>query len=115
VAETPIMFSGATGDPLYHAAETIRLFTVRFGFLEPPDVPSALRLAATQELVDGDVDVDRATYFLSNITVVPTESPGMALWRKKLYVAMARNAADPAGYFGLPDTRTVSTSGRIQL
>jgi KUP system potassium uptake protein len=39
----------------------------------------------------------------------------MALWRKKLYVAMARNAADPAKYFRLPDTRTVSTSGRIQL
>lgn len=114
VPETPILFSGATGDPL-GTAETISLFTVRFGFLDEPDVPSALRLAAQRQVIGGDCDIDHATYFLSNITIVPTDTPGIAGWRKKLYVAMARNAADPAEYFRLPDTRTVTTSGRIQL
>ena len=39
----------------------------------------------------------------------------MARWRKKLYIAMARNAADPADYFKLPNSRTVTTSGWISL
>ena len=51
----------------------------------------------------------------SHITIVPSDAPGMAAWRKKLFVAMARNAAGPAQYFRLPDTRTLTTSGRIQL
>jgi KUP system potassium uptake protein len=110
-----ILFSGATGDPLHPAAEGITRLTVRFGFLEEQDVPAALRVAAGQGLIDGEPDLARVTYFVSKISVAPTNDPGMAPWRKKLYVAMARNAADPADYFRLPDMRTVITSGRIPL
>jgi KUP system potassium uptake protein len=39
----------------------------------------------------------------------------MAIWRKKAFVAMARNAANPAEYFRLPDNQTVTMSWRIQL
>ena len=42
-----------------------------------------------------DVDLDHASYFLSRITIVPTDAPGMARWRKKLFIALARNAANP--------------------
>jgi KUP system potassium uptake protein len=114
VAETRIMFSGATGDPLEFAAD-ISALTLRFGFLDEPDVPSALRLASERQLIEGVPNVDEATYFLSESTIVPTRAPGMALWRKKAFVAMARNAANPAEYFRLPDTQTVRMSWRIQL
>ncbi len=115
VAEPKIMFSGATGDPLGAPAERITVLTLRFGFLDEPDVPSALRLAAERHLIAGDPDIDDATYFLSQLTIVPSDAPGMAAWRKKLFVTMARNAADPVRYFRLPDTRTFTTSGRVQL
>lgn len=115
VTETKFLFSGATGDPLGPGAETISRLTLRFGFLDEPDVPSALRLAQEQELIEGKPDIHRATYFISQVTIVPTEGPGMAAWRKRLYIALARNAADSASYFRLPDGRTVVTSGRIGL
>jgi KUP system potassium uptake protein len=108
------MFSGATGDPLEFAAD-ISALTLRFGFLDEPDVPSALRLASGRELIEGVANVDEATYFLSESTIVPTHAPGMAVWRKKAFVAMARNAANPAEYFRLPDNQTVRMSWRIQL
>ena len=54
-----------------------------------------------------------ATYFLSRMTLVATDSPGMSMWRKKLFVAMARNASDPVTYFGLPDERTVAMGRRV--
>ena len=39
----------------------------------------------------------------------------MATWRKKLFVAIARNAANPVAYFGLPDDRTVVMASHIEL
>jgi KUP system potassium uptake protein len=115
VAEPKVLFSGATGDPLGATAQGITLLNLRFGFLDEPDVPSALRLAAERHLIAGDPNIDHATYFLSQITVLPSDGSGMAAWRKKLFVTMARNAADPVQYFRLPDTQTFTTSGRVQL
>jgi KUP system potassium uptake protein len=109
------LYSAATGDPLHPAAESITPIILRFGFLDEPDVPAALRVASDRDLIEGRPDLDSATYFVSQIAIVPGAHTGMAMWRKKLYVAMARNAADPAEYFRLPDDQTVSTSGRIQL
>ena len=114
LAETSTIFSGATGDPLELATD-ISALTLRFGFQDEPDVPSALRLAAERRLIEGAPDFDQATYFLSQTTLVPADAPGMAAWRKKLFVTMARNAADPAKYFRLPDDQTVTMGGRIKL
>jgi len=47
------------------------------------------------------------------MTIVTTSAPGLARWRKKLYVALARNASNPVAYFGLPDDRTVVMGSHI--
>jgi KUP system potassium uptake protein len=39
----------------------------------------------------------------------------MARWRKKLFLAVARNAADPVLYFGLPVERTVVMGSHVPL
>jgi KUP system potassium uptake protein len=114
LAEERILFSGATGDPLRLAAD-IAALTLRFGFLDEPNVPAALRRAAESQLIEGVPDVDDATYFLSQSTIVPTPAPGMAAWRKKVFVTIARNATNPAEYFGLPDNQAVTMSCRIEL
>ena len=49
------------------------------------------------------------------MTIVATDRPGMAGWRKKLFLLMAHNAANPTVYFGLPDHRTVTMGERIDL
>ena len=109
------MFSGATGDPLRYPADRITGLTLHFASRDAPDVPAALRLAADQHLIDSEIDLDKASYFLSQITIVPTDAPGMSAWRKRLYRAMAQNSANPAAYFGLPDNQTVTMGGRIPL
>lgn len=112
--EERIICSGATGDPLDFAADIVPL-ALRFGFLDEPDVPSALRLATQHQLIEGVSDVDHATYFLSESSIVPTHAPGMAVWRKKVFVTLARNATSPAEYFRLPDDQTVTMRSRIPL
>ena len=111
-AKMRIMFSGATGDSLELGTD-IAFLALRFGFLDEPDVPATLRYAAERGMVDGDVA--NATYFLSTITIEPTDDPGMARWRQKMFVVIARNAANPAAYFRLPSDRTISIGARVQL
>jgi KUP system potassium uptake protein len=115
VLEPGILFSAATGDPLGPSADRFSRLTVRFGFLDQPDVPAAVRVAAERGLIDVRGNVDDAFYFLSRMSIVPNDAPVMSPWRKKLFVTMARNAADPAEYFRLPESRTVSMSGRVEL
>jgi KUP system potassium uptake protein len=114
-AEEQIMFSGATGDPLNLPCERITALTVRFGFVEDPNIPAVLRRVAGEYLSGGPEDLDSATYFLSQITIVPTDAPGMSASRKRLFVMMSRLAANPAEYFRLPADQTVTVSGRVEL
>jgi KUP system potassium uptake protein len=91
------------------------MFTLHFGYRDEQNVPAAVEYAGAQGLIPGDPDIAQATYFLSQISIIPTDAPGLSPWRKKLFVAMARNAASPASYFRLPDNRTVISSGRIPV
>ncbi len=101
-------------DSLGYEDDGISHLTARFGFQDTPDVPRLLALAAESGL-ERDVDLDGAVYFLSNISIVPTDAPGMRPWRKGLFVAMARNAASPAEYFCLPGERTVILASSVDL
>jgi KUP system potassium uptake protein len=98
-------------DGLGDAADAIVLVEARFGYRDIPDVPAALRLAVAScaELAP----FDDATYFLSRITIHPTKRGGMALWRKQLFSALARNASSPAEYFQLPEDQVVGLGSQI--
>ncbi len=102
-------------DHLGHPGDGITGLTARFGFQDLPDIPAALRLAAELQMLEGKVDLARVSYFLSQITIVPCNDPGLSTWRKKLFLTMARNAANPAAYFRLPDDQTVTMGERIKL
>ncbi|MFL5864522.1 MAG: potassium transporter Kup [Solirubrobacteraceae bacterium] len=89
--------------------------TVSVGYHDRPDVPESLRLCRAQGLLERDLDLEHASYFLSRITITPTDAPPMRRWRKKLFVAMARNAASPIDAFGLPSERTVMIGSQVAL
>ncbi len=57
----------------------------------------------------------RAFYYLSRITIERGADPGMATWRKRLFIGLSHNAASPATDFRLPADRTVVMGSRINL
>jgi KUP system potassium uptake protein len=101
-------------DELDYEDDGISHVTARFGFQDRPNVPETLRAAANDGL-EGSVDCENASYFLSHITIVQSRRPGMARWRKKLFIAMSRTSASPVDYFVLPDDRIVTMGAHIEL
>jgi KUP system potassium uptake protein len=85
---------------------------IRYGFMEEPNVPQALRSLQTPELT---VDPDEVIYFVNRTRVVATKLPGMAIWREHLYTLMRRNAASAADFFGLPPTRVFEIGTSIEM
>jgi KUP system potassium uptake protein len=100
-------------DDLGYRDDGITHLTARFGFQDDLDVPRTLRRAAKR--LERDADFEHVSYFLSRITIIPGKARGMAPWRKKLFIAIARNAASPVPYFHLPDDRTIVMSAHIEL
>jgi KUP system potassium uptake protein len=86
--------------------------TVHYGFKDEPDLPAALELAAQHGM---EFSMLETSFFLSRQTLVPTPSPGMALWREKLFAAMSRNAASATVFFKIPTNRVVELGTRIEL
>jgi KUP system potassium uptake protein len=105
-----------TVDPLGFEDDRIQHLSIRFGFSDNPDIPGALEQASAADVLDeGLVDVHEASYFLSRGPIHRTRAPGMAQWRKALFLILARNAADPAAYFGLPVDRTVTMGQPVDV
>ncbi|HEY1059454.1 MAG TPA: potassium transporter Kup [Limnobacter sp.] len=85
---------------------------LRFGFMEQPNVPDALKSCEAFGL---HIEPFEASYFLSRESVVATPGQGMALWREKLFAAMSRNAGNVSAFFKLPDGAVVELGTRIQI
>jgi KUP system potassium uptake protein len=112
-----------TTRPVPHVPDEER-FTVRdhgggvfelilcYGFMEDPDVPAALTAARMHGLVIDEADV---IYFLGRETLIATKAPGMALWRERLFVLMARNAVRATAFFRLPPERVVELGVQVEL
>ncbi len=101
-------------DELGYAGDGIVHVSARFGYMEAPDVPRALRLLDPRQS-EGLVDADRASYFLSKIELTKGSAPTMARWRKQLFIATSYLAADAAEYFSLPRDRSVIVGSRIEV
>ncbi len=87
----------------------------RIGYRDRLNIPAALALARKQGLLERNLDLEHASYFVSRITITPTDAPGMKLWRKDLFVALARNAASPIDAFCLPPDRTVTLTSQVAV
>jgi len=77
-------------------------------------VPAVLA-TLTPEQPEGRLDLDDATYFLSTIELRAGDEPGMATWRKRLFLATSHITADAAEHFGLPRDRTIVLGSHVDV
>jgi KUP system potassium uptake protein len=98
-----------TVEPLGHDLFDVR---VQYGFMEDPNVPEALLQARAQGLA---LDLEDLTYFLGRETIIVTRRKGMAIWRERLFVLMARNAVRATAFFRLPPERVVELGVQVEM
>jgi KUP system potassium uptake protein len=66
-------------------------------------------------MLERNLDLEHASYLVSRMMITPTPTAGLARWRKRLFVAMARNAASPIEQFNLPTDRTVVVGSQVAI
>jgi KUP system potassium uptake protein len=82
------------------------------GYMETPNVPRIMRMAATLGL---PLEPTKTTFYLGRETLLTSGRSKMPRWRKTLFAFMSRNAANPASYFSIPPNRVVELGAQIQL
>jgi KUP system potassium uptake protein len=93
----------------------VQHIALRVGYQEKANVPAALALARKRGLLERNFDLEHASYFVSRMTITPTDAPGLSRWRKNLFIMMARNGTSPIEAFGLPGSRTVMMGSQVAL
>jgi KUP system potassium uptake protein len=90
------------------------IYNVRaqYGFMQDPNVPEALGMARDQGV---ELDAEDMIYFLGRETIIVTRRPGMAVWRERLFVLMARNAVRATAFFRLPPERVVELGVQVEM
>jgi KUP system potassium uptake protein len=81
--------------------------TVRFGFMEHPNVPKALKAA--------DFDLENASFFLSRRALQASPDAGLPLWEDYIFIPLARSASDVSDQFCIPEDRAVEVGARVTI
>jgi len=85
---------------------------IHYGFMEETDVPAAL---TQMDMCGGKFDMMQTSFFLSRQTLLPSEKPGMPIWREKIFAWMLRNAATAMEFFRLPTNRVVELGSQVKI
>ena len=101
--------------PLGRGLFKILHVTIRMGYRDKLSVPDALVLARKQGLLERNLDLEHAAYFVSRISITTSSTKPLQALREKLFILMARNAASPIDHFGLPPDRTVIMGSQVAL
>jgi len=86
--------------------------TVRYGFVQEPDIPKVLRLCKAFGL---DFDMMQTTFFLGRESLIRAPQSDMPEWRERLFEVMSRNAVSPTEFFRLPPGRVVELGVQVQM
>jgi KUP system potassium uptake protein len=83
-----------------------------YGFKDDPDIPELLEDCGRKGFA---FDMMDTSFFVSRETLIATVTPGMALWREKLFVSMSKNATKASEFFHVPTNRVVELGTQVQL
>src|SRR6516165_7448094 len=105
------------GDPservrLEPISPTFSKVTLKFGFMETPNVPKALAIARK---LGWQFDIMSTSFFLSRRALKPAAHSGMPRWQDHLFIALSRTANDATDYFQIPSGRVVEVGTQITV
>ena len=97
---------------LEQISATFSKITLRFGFMESPNVPKALAIARK---LGWQFDIMSTSFFLSRRALKPAAHSGMPRWQDHLFIALSRTANDATDYFQIPSGRVVEVGTQVTI
>jgi KUP system potassium uptake protein len=86
---------------------------IRYGFMNTPDVPKALTVAAQAHNME--FDMMDTSFFMSREVLIPGPCKRFSLWRQRLFGLMSRNAQSATAYFQIPSNRVLELGAQIKF
>jgi KUP system potassium uptake protein len=109
-ADTPRV-AEAERSELHKVAESIYVVTLRFGYMEDPDVPRALQ----RRRLGLNLNPLETSYYLSRRALRPATRSEMPRWQSRLFIWLARHASDASRYFRIPTDRAIEIGTQVTV
>jgi KUP system potassium uptake protein len=97
---------------LEEVSSTFTKVTLKFGFMESPNVPRALAIARK---LGWQFDIMSTSFFLSRRALKPAAHSGMPRWQDHMFIALTRTANDATDYFQIPSGRVVEVGTQVTI
>jgi KUP system potassium uptake protein len=88
------------------------LIKAKFGFMETPNVPAALRLARMEGL---DIDPRTASYFLGRRAIRTSVRSSLPFWQQRLFIMLANQSSRATGFYRIPPERVVELGMQLSV
>ena len=82
---------------------------IHTGFMENPDVPDLISKAGLE------IDLKEATFFTDRVRPIPTDRPGMALWREKFFAFLSQNSQRPISFYRIPVEQVIEIGFQVEI
>jgi len=92
--------------------QTFSRVTLRFGYMERPNVPQALGIARKLGWL---FDIMSTSFFVSRRKLRPAARSSMPAWQDRLFISLARAANDATDYFQIPTGRVVEVGTQVTI
>jgi KUP system potassium uptake protein len=86
--------------------------SMAYGYMESPNIPRALAILRKQGF---KFDIMSTSFFLSRRSIRPSPRSGMPLWQDKLFISLAKSAADATDFFQIPTGRVVEVGTQVTV
>ncbi len=95
-----------------HLGQNFHTVTIRYGFLEEPDIPRALALCRVGGF---RFNLMETSFFVGREKLVLKRPSGLRLPFKKLFILLSNMALDATEFFHIPINRIVELGGQVEL
>jgi KUP system potassium uptake protein len=84
----------------------------RYGFMEQPDVPAALRSCRPHGIAYDEMET---SFFLGRETLVPAQRSRLGRWRRDFFISLSHSASATKTFFRIPPNRAIELGNQIQV
>ena len=97
---------------IVNLSDDFHSITVRYGFMEQPNIPTALDDCQAKNLVFAMMDT---SFFVGRVSIVAARRSHLNSFRRRVFDFMHRNALPATEFFRIPPNRVIELGGQVEM